>query len=193
MSDVDEITQLVLRERQGRDRGWWDQMKACFHPESEVFLSWIHGTGYEFTEGSRKMSESGFRPVHRASPPVIHQHGDRAVLELPLVIDARIPFNGVETDLSSHTRMVYQVERSDGEWKIKVLNAIYEKDMVSPAMPGTTLVVDLELLKTFRPSYRFVAYHISLGGRKMVDDLYGDDQPEGVKALYDKAFAWMRA
>jgi hypothetical protein len=25
-SDITKITQLVLHERQGRDRGWWDQI-----------------------------------------------------------------------------------------------------------------------------------------------------------------------
>jgi hypothetical protein len=30
MDTVTEITQLVLRERQDRDRGWRDQMRSCF-------------------------------------------------------------------------------------------------------------------------------------------------------------------
>jgi hypothetical protein len=30
MDDVTEITQLVLRERQGRDRRWRDQMRSAF-------------------------------------------------------------------------------------------------------------------------------------------------------------------
>ena len=48
MDDVTEITQLVLRERQGRDRGWWAQMADCFHPDSRVTLSWFDGPGSEF-------------------------------------------------------------------------------------------------------------------------------------------------
>ncbi len=192
MSDIDEISQLVLRERQGRDRGWWDQMRACFAPDSLVTVSWYRGNGDGFTDGSKKMYDSGFRPVHRTSPPVVHQRGGRAVVELPLAIEARVPFDGVETDLTSYSRMIYQVERTDGDWKIKVMTPIYERDTVIPAAPGTSLKLDLEKLKTFRPSYRFIAYHIWLGGRTMVDNLLGDDQPEAVTELYDKAFAWMR-
>ena len=30
MSDITTITQLVLQERQARDRGWWDRMRSCF-------------------------------------------------------------------------------------------------------------------------------------------------------------------
>ena len=193
MSDIEEITQLVLRERQGRDRAWWDQMKACFHPDSQVNLSWFRGSGFDFTDRSRAMSDAGFRPVHRPSPPVIHRQGERAVLELPIAIEARIPLNGVEVDLTSYTRLLYQVERQDGQWKIKVLNCIYERDTLTPAMPGTVLSLDLDLLATFRPSYRCVAYHITTGGRAMMEDLYGDDQPERVKALYESTFAWLQA
>ena len=63
---------------------------------------------------------------------------------------------------------------------------------MAPAMPGTTLSLDLERLAKFRPSYRCIAYHIATSGRAMMDDLYGDDQPERVKALYESAFEWMR-
>ena len=74
-----------------------------------------------------------------------------------------------------------------------VLNCVYERDTMAPAVPGTILSVDVEMLMQFRPSYRCVAYHISTGGRKMMTDLYGDDQPERVTTLYETAFAWMRA
>ncbi len=192
MSDIDAISQLVLRERQGRDRGWWDQMRSCFAADSMVTVSWYRGNGDGFTDGSKKMFDSGFRPVHRTSPPVVHQHGDRAVLELPLAIEARVPFDGVETDLTSYSRMLYQVERIGGEWKVKVMTPIYERDTVYPTVPGTSLKLDLEKLKTFRSSYRFIAYHIWLGGRTMVDNLLGDDEPAAVEELYSQAFAWMR-
>ena len=139
------------------------------------------------------MLDSGIRPVPRPSPPVVHQQGDRAVLELQLAIEARVPFDGVETDLTSYSRMLYQVERMDGEWKIKVMTPIYERDTVYPVAPGTSLKLDLEKLKTFRPSYRFLSYHIWLAGRAMVDNLLGDDEPTAVEELYSQAFAWMRS
>ncbi len=39
-SDIAVITQVVLGERQGRDRGWWDQMAAAYWLDSTVRLSW---------------------------------------------------------------------------------------------------------------------------------------------------------
>ena len=87
MNDVTEITQVVLRERQGRDRGWWAQMAECFHPDSRVTLSWFDGPGAEFVSRSQKMSEMGIRILHRPSPPAVHVNGDKAVLELPISVE----------------------------------------------------------------------------------------------------------
>ena len=39
-ADITMITQRVLRERESRDTGKWDQMRDCFHPDSLVRLSW---------------------------------------------------------------------------------------------------------------------------------------------------------
>ena len=191
MDAITDVTQLVLRERQSRDRGWWTQMAACFHPDSRVTLSWFDGPGSEFVARSRKMSEDGLRMVHRASPPVVHLHEDRAVLELPLAVERRFLLGGVEADLSSFTRLLYRLERRAADWKILSMNAIYERDTLVPAVPGTTLDIDRETIAGFRAPYRFVAYDISLGGRSMTSDLYGDDQPERVDALYRAAFDWL--
>ena len=191
MDDVTEITQVVLRERQGRDRGWWAQMAACFHPDSRVTLSWFDGPGHEFVTRSQKMSESGLRILHRPSPPAVHLHENKAVLELPLAVERRFLLKGVEADLTSYSRMLYQLERRDDGWKIISMNAIYERDTLSPTIPGTILDIDQAVIATFRAPYRFVAYDLSLGGRSMTADLYGDDQPERIDTLYKTAFEWL--
>ncbi len=193
MDDITAITQTVLRERQGRDRGWWAQMAECFHPDSRVTLSWFDGPGAEFVARSEKMSEMGLRILHRPSPPAVHIHENKAVLELPLAVERRFLLKGVEADLTSFTRMLYQLERRDTGWKILFMNAIYERDTLTPTLPGTTLDVDYAKIAEFRAPYRFVAYDISLGGRSMTADLYGDDQQDRVNALYKAAFDWLGA
>ena len=166
-------------------------MADCFHPDSRVTLSWFDGPGSEFVTRSQKMSESGLRILHRPSPPAVHLHGDKAVLELPLAVERRFLLKGVEADLTSFTRMLYQLERRSTGWKILFMNAIYERDILIPTIPGTSLDVDHAKIAEFRAPYRFVAYDISLGGRSMTADLYGDDQPERVNALYKMAFDWL--
>lgn len=194
MDDISELSQLVLKERQGRDRGWWDQMADCFHPDSTINLSWFQGSGAEFVARSRAMrAAGGARPVHRASPPVIQIHVDRAVIEMPVAAEVRTKFHGVEGDLVSFMRLLYRAERKDGRWKIMNLTCIYERDTLTPAMPGTVLTLDLEKLASFRMPYRSLAYQLSQTGRSAGEDLYGDDQPDRVDALYDSTFEWMRA
>ena len=193
MSDIDIITQLVLHERQGRDRGWWEQMAACFHPDSSVSLSWFNGNGLDFVARSRVMSESGLRPLHRLSPPVVHVNGTRGFVELPAAIEVRFPVEGVEADLISYSRLLYRVEHRALGWRILSLNAVYERDTLAPAIPGTVLTVDVERFARFRQSYRCLAYHISLRGQIAADDLYGDDQPDRANALYDDIRQWLQA
>lgn len=45
---VEAATQLVLRERQSRDRGWWADWSQCFAEDSIVDMSWFTGSGAEF-------------------------------------------------------------------------------------------------------------------------------------------------
>jgi hypothetical protein len=192
MNHIADITQLVLRERQGRDRLWWDQMAACYHPTSTVSLSWFSGSGADFVKGSRAMSEGGTRPVHRLSPPVVHLQHDRAVVELPAAIELRFDLAGVEADLTSCARLLYRTQRSTTGWLISALTCIYERDTLTPALPGTTLPVDADRLRSFRSPNRCLAYQLSLGGHTAGDELYGDDQPDRVNDLYSAAFEWLR-
>ena len=190
MTDTSEIVQLVLRERQGRDRGWWEQMAETFHPDSLVSLSWFTGSGADFVTRSRAMSERGIRPLHRLCPPVVYLHGHRAVVEVPSAIELRFPLHGVEADITSYSRLLYRVGQHEGRWKIQGLTAIYERDTLMPAVPGETLDIKPELFSGFRKPYRCLAYQLSLAGQSAGDDLYGDDQPERVNELYEATFRW---
>ena len=186
------ITQLVLRERQSRDRAWWSQMAECFHEDSTVLVSWMNGSGAEFVAGSKAMTERGIRGVHRLAPPVVYVNGDRGVVEVPGVIEVRGDLGGVQGDHLASVRFLYRVQRDDGEtWLIRALTCIYEQDSMTPAVPGTEITVDEEKFLSFRESYRCISYALSLRGATVPDDLYGDDQPERVAELYSDAFAWM--
>lgn len=167
-------------------------MAACFHPESSVELSWFRGTGAEFVAMSAKLDRPGSRPLHRVGSPAVQLHGERAVAENSGSIGVRPVLDGVEADVVSHLRGLYRCERRDGAWLIKSLTAIYENDTLTPVLPGTELKVPREELDRFRPSYRYLAYGMSLRGVDVGDDLYGEDRPEAPARLYEEAFAWMR-
>ncbi len=72
------MTQLVLRERQSRDRGWWDEWADCFAGNSIIDMSWFRGRG-------RRVRGADACPLfqrvwgrHRLSPPAVRVNGDRA-------------------------------------------------------------------------------------------------------------------
>jgi SnoaL-like domain len=194
MSDTEEITQLIMRERQGRDRAWWEQMRATLWPEMTLRLSWIDGTGTEFVDGSRAMAErstgTGALAGHRLGLPSVHVGGDRAVTEVALTINSRIVLGGVETDMATYLRLLYQTEKRNGRWGILRMDAIYETDTMTPAVPGQTVNLDPAVLEGRRPSYRLLSYQLEQAGISVPDDLYGVDQPGPIRELYRSAFKW---
>ncbi|WP_329563354.1 nuclear transport factor 2 family protein [Kitasatospora sp. NBC_01266] len=193
MSDTERITQLILHERQGRDRGWWEQLEAAYWPDSRVHLSWYNGSGPGFIAGSRNMIGRGDTSVHRMSPPVVHVVGDRGYVEAPTGVEFRVTIDGVLVDLVSRTRLNYRVERRDGVWKILSLDAIYERDTITPAVPGTAITIPQERLAGFRPALALISYYLQSRGYPVGDNLLGDDQPRARDAFYAEVLAWLHA
>ncbi|MEU6172083.1 nuclear transport factor 2 family protein [Streptantibioticus parmotrematis] len=189
--DVTELTQLVLRERRARDRGWWRAMGECLAPDAAVRLSWFRGTGAEFVAASREMAARGDTALHSLHPPVVDVHGPRAVIEMPAGIHLRADLNGVEVDLTSRARLLYRAERRAGRWVLVSLDPVYEYDVLLPAVPGTRPAVDPETLAAARPSYRMLTCLLHARGYAVGADLYGDDRPEEVRALYASLFEWL--
>lgn len=191
-ADTVAVTQLVLQERQGRDRGWWQQMRGCLAADARITLSWFRGTGTDFVTRSEEMVRSGTTSTHRLGPPVVHVSGDRALVEVPATIKARVDIGGLTADLASNTRILYRAERRHGRWWLVALDTIYENDTLTPVIPGTVPAVDADRLAHFREPYQLLAYHLDSLGYEVAEDLYGDDRPQEVERLYDEAFAWLR-
>lgn len=192
MTDTAAVTQTVLLERQGRDRGWWDQMRACYWPDSNVTLSWYRGDGPGFVDASQAMSGRGDASVHRLSPPVVRIVGDRAFAETSAAIEVRTEVDGVTADLVSCTRIVHCLERRDGRWGIVALDCIYERDTLHPALPGGHLTIPPEDLARYRASHAVLAWHLARRGYDVATDLLGDDQPERTAAFYAETLRWLQ-
>jgi hypothetical protein len=190
-NDIEQIQQLVLRERQGRDRGWWQRMRAAYSPDATVAVSWFSGSATEFIVRSEQMAGTGNQAVHRLSPPVIDIAGDRAVAEIPAAIEVRAEIGGVQADLVSYTRLLYRAIRTDGRWLLRSMVAIYERDTLVPVVPGAVPVIDTARLDSLRRPYRWLAYHLDGQGYSVDQELPGDDRPDTVRAIYDDAFGWL--
>ena len=190
-ADITMITQCILRERESRDTGMWDRMRDCFHPDSLVRLSWFTGTGPEFVEGSIDMAERGMLAKHRLSPVLVTLAGDRAVASLSGIIDIPTVIDSVELMLSAYSRFVYRAERREGIWRIYGFDCIYIRDELTPTILGQTVAIDLGQMKSFRRSYRNLAYSLSLKGYEVNPDLPGEDRPETVARLMGEVNGWL--
>ena len=168
-------------------------MRDCYQADSRVILSWFDGSGAEFVSQSEVMAGRGARPTHQVAAPVVRVHGTRAVVEAPVSIAIRFEIDVTEVELVSAVRLLYRAELRDAGWKIASLTAIYERDSLTPVVPGAPVTLDLDALARYREPYRFLAFHLSLSGATAHDDMYGDDRPEEVAELYRETFAWLRA
>ena len=189
-ADITLITQLILRERTSRDLGDWEQMRDCFHPDSIVRISWFNGSGPDFVKGSIDMARRGMLAKHRLAPILVNLHGDRAVASLTGIIDIPMVIDGVDLVLSAYGRFLYRVERRDQVWRIYGFDCIYQRDELTPAILGQTPVIDPGALQNFRPSYRNLAYCLSLTGYTPNPDLPGEDRPETAQKLMAEINAW---
>lgn len=184
----------MLRERQARNRRLWDQLRQCFHPDATVSTSWFTGRGSDFVAASQARTDQDrdVSIVLRMSPPTVQQHGPRAVVELSTTTTRFPLIDGVEAELVSYMRLLYRAERRDAEWKLLALTGIFERDTLAAAVPGTLLSIDRKLLAQFRTPYRFLAYQRVRSGGSMPPNLYADDQPDAINALYTDAFTWLK-
>ncbi|MGY4399181.1 hypothetical protein ACVWZA_004394 [Sphingomonas sp. UYAg733] len=192
-NDVAVVTQVVLAERQCRDRGWWDQMAAQYWPDSNVRLSWYTGDGAGFVAGSQAMAASGEVSYHRVFAPVVHLRGDRALVEVPVALRLEVQVDEVSGDLVSYMRLPYRLERRGGIWRIVSLDAIYEYTTLTPLVPGQVINIPVGELAPYRSSYAILAWNAARLGNSLKDDDFGDDRPEEIAALYASASVWLHA
>jgi hypothetical protein len=190
-ADITLITQLVVRERDSRDMGFWQRMLDCFHPDALIDISWIRGNAKAFVEGSKDMAARGMKATHRLGPILVTQHGDKAVATLGGIIDIPTELDGKQFTLSAYGQFLYSVERRAGEWKLLSFEAIYQRDELTPAVLGETVAMPQELLQRFRPSYRNLSWSLHLKGYEVNMELPGTDRPETVRAIYERLYGWL--
>ncbi len=189
-ANIAAITQLILRERESRDLARWDTMRECFWPDSLVRVSWFRGSGPDFVAGSIQMARRGIPAKHRLAPILVRLAGDRAVASLHGIIDLPVTLKGVSATLSTHSRFLYRAEKRDGRWGLMGFDAIYQRDELTPDLPGQTISIDPAEVKDFRKSYRLLSYYLHSQGYKVDSTLAGEDRPETAEALNRELYTW---
>ena len=189
-TNVSAVSQLILRERLSRDLGLWEQMRDCFHDDSVVRLSWINASGPEFVRRSKEMAERNVKASHRLGPILVTLAGNRAIAQLAAIIDIPFTLKGIEVIMSSYARFLFRAERRESVWRLSGFDSIYHRDEITPLLPGQTVLVDPEAVKSFRPSYRLLSYCLACGGFPVRNDLAGIDRPDLVDDLTREIYGW---
>jgi len=189
-ADVSAVSQLVLRERLSRDLGLWEQMRDCFHDDSVVRISWINASGPEFVRRSKEMAERNVKATHRLGPILVTLAGDRAIAQLGAIIDIPFTLKGIEVIMSCYARFLFRAERREVVWRLSGFDVIYLRDEITPVIPGQTVAIDPQEVKSFRPSYRLLTYCVTSGGFPVRDDLAGVDRPDLVDTLTREIYGW---
>jgi hypothetical protein len=195
--DREEIFDLVRRERHYRDIKNWQSLLESYVPAAPVRTTWFEGPIEKFVEASRrKMSAIGAivsAPKHWIFPTLLEMNGDRALVESMAAIFDRLTFDGVEFDIFQYCRFVSRVARTETGWRLASFEGIYQRDHIRSVNPAELPPVDWELVKTLRPSYRFLAFTQLRRGYKVNSELLGDDRPDLVEAFYAQEREWLNS
>ncbi len=157
---------------------------------SVVRLSWIDASGPEFVRRSKEMAERNVKASHRLGPILVTLAGDRAIAQLGAVIDIPSKVRGVAVIFSSHARFVFRAERRQRVWRLSGFDAIYQRDEITPVIPGQVVTIEPNELKNFRSSYQLLSFCLMSGGYQARKDLAGIDRPDLVDALTREVYAW---
>jgi hypothetical protein len=187
---VTEVTQLVLTERESRDLGHWRTMRACFHEDSRIRISWFDGNGEDFVKGSIDMARRGVLAKHRLGPVRVRLCGERAVASLAGIIDIPTVVDGIEAQLSSHARFLFRAERRRERWGLSGFDAVYRRDELVPTIPGQVISIAPAQLAGFRPSYRMLSFVLTNQGYAVNHQLAGEDRPQTAAALERELDDW---
>ena len=189
-NDITAITQLVVRERESRDLGFWNRMRDCFHPYARVNISWFQGNGHDFVTASKDMAARGMFAKHRLGPVLVSLHGNRGIASVSGIIDIPTVIDDKEFTLSAYCLMLYRTEKRVDVWRLCSFECIYRRDEFVPCIMGQTVDLPLPVLARFRPSYRNLSYSLHLKGYPVNSELPGEDRPETVRAIMQEHFSW---
>ena len=136
------------------------------------------------------MSQGGIGAIHMINPVEIHMRGRKALSESTGNIQIRTRYGDAEYDLVSWTRFISRLSKTTDGWKLLTLEAIYDRDTLTPVVPIPAAVMKLDDLGA-RTSYKCLSWVMSGRGYKIKQDLPGTDRPESVAKLMKSALNWL--
>jgi hypothetical protein len=187
-ADTSAITQLILKERESRDLGRWEDMRDVLTP-----IRRSASAGFAATAPTSSRDRSTWRaatcsPSTGSRPFASCSRGERAVATMSAVIEIPVELKGGAMNLLSYTRFVYRAERREGTYF--QLRRDLSARRTHARHSGHSIAIDPDELRPFRPTYRLLSYVLSKQGYAIDSELAGEDRPDSVGALMRGIFAW---
>jgi len=178
-----------------RDRGEWDTLRACFHPDATITVAWYSGPASGFIERSVAMAEAR-RPDEHHKHWLGNMRADvnaaRAVLEADAMVLIREYIDAQLFDYCSWLRFFDLVEKRDGVWRLFKASCIYEKDRLDPVVPGAvpaSFYSDVSLTG-HEAGFAFMRFRQMKKGRPVPLSIVVAGTP-AEDALWDQARSWL--
>lgn len=191
MTDYEAINNLIVSERIYRASHRNEELAKCYADDAQIHTSWqIGGLNSFIGKGSEEVVAE-LSMVNRCGGALIYQNGNKSFVEYPTTTTRGVYVNDVEAILTSYMRLLYRVEKRNGEWKITSMTSINESDELAPANPGQDLKINPADVKGLRISYRWLSYTRQIVGGTISQDLPGTDRPAEVKKIYDTELGWL--
>ena len=177
------------------DLGEWDRLRACFHPDARITVSWYSGPLDGFIDRSRAMAATRKPEEHRKhwlGNMRSEIRGARAVLETDVLILIREFLDGTLFDYTSYARFYDLFENRAGVWRILEWNCIYDKDRLDPVVPARDAgsVEAQAVLAGPESGFAFMQLRQSKRGRTIPASVVIRDT-EGERDLRRRGDAWL--
>ena len=191
MTDYEAINNLIVSERIYRASHRNEELAKCYADDAQIHTSWQSGGVNSFIGKGSEEVVAELPMVNRCGGALIYQNGNKSFVEYPTTTTRGVYVNDVEAILTSYMRLLYRVEKRNGEWKITSMTSINESDELAPAIPGQDLKINPADVKGLRISYRWLSYTRQIVGGTISQDLPGTDRPAEVKKIYDTELGWL--
>ncbi len=186
------IRRLVDAWGFARDGREWDMLADTFQPDGTITVSWYSGPFSGFVEICRTRQNAAFSK-HMMGGSRVELRDRRALAETDVLLFMRGPVDGIEMIGQTNMRFLDRIERrEDDVWRILDRVALYDHDMILPAVPGEAPLIGKEELEGDAPGHRFLAWRLRRNGRTVPPDLFGLGSAREAELRQQRA-AWLGA
>ena len=168
-----EIRELIEKWVVYRDAADWDKFRTVWADNGRMMATWFQGSAEDFIKVSIEGFKRGIYILHFLGGSEIQIQGTRAIAQTKMTISQRGDVHGVECDIVCTGRFYDLIELTGSGWRVVLRQPIYERDRMTPLMPGKVFDLNPEIIKLYPDGYRHLAYFQHSLGYQVKRDMPG--------------------